>query len=263
MKKLRIAQIAPLAERVPPKKYGGTERVVYTLTEGLVKKGHQVTLFASCDSKTNAKLISVYPRNLREAGIEDVYGTNNHNLLNFGLAYSKSDEFDLIHDHLAPLSLPTANNFKGKSIMTMHGAFDVSNQSVFATLNNPHIVTISHSQYLLAPRQIHHIGTVYNGLNMDYYPFGEKANNYLLFMGRISKEKGAHHAIEVAQYLNIPLILAGKVDQYDKAYFEQTIAPKLSNRIKWIGEVAEKERNRLYAKALCLLHPVTWPEPFG
>src|SRR5581483_8965861 len=143
---MKIAQIAPIAERVPPKKYGGTERVVSALTEELVKRGHEVTLFASGDSITTAKLESVYPRGLREAHLKDVYGTNLWTLLNFGLAYELQDDFDIIHDHVGPLSLPTANLASTPVVTTMHGAFDAQNRRLFQTLRNPHIVTISQSQ---------------------------------------------------------------------------------------------------------------------
>ncbi|HEX8993862.1 MAG TPA: glycosyltransferase, partial [Candidatus Paceibacterota bacterium] len=195
---MRIAQIAPIIERVPPKRYGGTERVVSALTEELVKRGHDVTLFASGDSKTAAKLEAVFPRGLREARLKDPYGLNNFTLLNYGRAYSFQDQFDIIHDHIFPLSLPTANLATTPVVATMHGPFTVENRRLFQTLRNPGIVTISKAQAFPAPN-INHIGTVYNGLALDHYPFGDTAEDYLLFVGRISMEKGVHTAIEVAQ----------------------------------------------------------------
>jgi len=259
---MKIAQIAPIVERVPPRTYGGTERVVHALTEELVKRGHEVTLFASGDSISSAKIESVYPRSLREAKLPDIYGSNPWTLLNFGLAYELQDEFDIIHDHTMPLSLPAANIASTPVIGTMHGAFNATNRRLFQTLRSPNIVSISQAQIFSAPN-INHIGTVYNGLPMEHYPFSNENEGYLLYVGRISMEKGVHHAIEVAEQMDMPLIVAAKLDPNDQQYFKGYIEPRLSNRIKWIGEVDEEERNKLMSKAKCFLHPVTWREPFG
>ncbi len=269
-RKLNIAQIANIAESVPPKKYGGTERVIYTLTENLVKRGHKVTLFASGDSHTSGRLISIYPKSLREARVKNVYGTNTLNLLNIGYAYAKQSEFDIIHDHLGYLSLPTANLSKTPVVMTLHGSIGMEEKRIYENLANPYFVAISKTQSLSAPN-LNYIGTVHNGLNMKHYPFSEKNGGFLLFVGRISYEKGTHIAIEVAQYLNLPLIIAAKLNKptdgaealLDTQYFKDYVEPHLSDQIVWIGEVDEKQRNELMSKALCLLHPVTWPEPFG
>jgi glycosyltransferase involved in cell wall biosynthesis len=259
---MKIAQIAPLTERVPPKKYGGTERVIWNLTEELVKRGHEVTLFASGDSITSAKLESVYARNLREAHVRDLYGLNVPMLLNIGLAYELQDDFDIIHDHLAPHSLPTANLATTPVVMTMHGPFTPINRRLFQTMRSPSIVSVSEAQMFTAPN-INWAGTVYNGLDLERYPFGAEGEGYLLFVGRISMEKGVHMAIEVAQQLDMPLIIAAKLDKIDEPYFRQYIEPRLSERIRWIGEVQEEERNELMRKATCFLHPVTFREPFG
>ncbi len=260
---LRIAQIAPLVERVPPKKYGGTERMIYALTEGLVKKGHQVTLFASGDSLTSAKLFSVYPRSLREARIPDLYGTNIWTLLNAGIVYQQQKDFDIIHDHLGVFSLPTANLARKPVVMTFHGPFLPQVRRMYKVLSRPYVVTISKAQGRTA-EGLNHIGTVYNGLNLESYPFSPTHDGYLLFVGRLSEEKGPHYAVEVAQYLDIPLIIAAKLDEVDMSYFNQYISPRLSDdRIKWIGEVDEPTRNKLMSRALCVLSPVSWPEPFG
>lgn len=259
---MRIAQIAPIIERVPPKKYGGSERVVYELTEELVKRGHDVTLFASGDSTTSAKLISVYPRALREIKMKDLYGPNAFTMLNIGLAYASQKEFDVIHDHNGHLSLPTANICSTPSVFTLHGPINAENRHIFQQLNRPYLATISKAQSKNTTG-VNIIGTVYNGLNMENYPFSEENEGYLLFVGRISLEKGVHHAIQVAQYLNLPLIIAAKLESVDMQYFNEYIGPELSEQIKWIGEVTEEERNNLYSKALCFLHPVTWQEPFG
>lgn len=259
---MRIAQIAPLVERIPPKKYGGTERIVYELTEELVSRGHDVTLFASGDSLTSARLRSVYPRSLREARQKDIYGSNMYTLLNVGLAFSLQDEFDVIHDHTDLISLPTANIARTPVLHTMHGDFNAENRKAFRLFRNVAIATISHAQ-LHGFADINHAGVVYNGLNMDSYPYGARAGEYLLYVGRITLDKGVHFAVQVAQALDLPLIIAAKLDALDKPYFDEYIEPHLNDRIQWIGEVTQQERNILMSRARCFLHPVTWREPFG
>lgn len=259
---MKIAQLAPLVERVPPKKYGGTERVVSALTEELVRRGHDVTLFATGDSITKAKLSSIYPRSLREMKVQNLYSRNNHSLLNIGLAYQRQDEFDIIHDHNGVLSLPTANLATTPVVMTMHGAFNRENRALYSQLKRPYQVTISKSQAFAVPH-LHHADTIYNGLSMDHYPFSSEHDGYLLFVGRIAMEKGVHYAIEAAMTLHLPLIIAAKLDQKDKPYYDEYIAPYLSDQIQWVGEVDEEERNKLMSRAMCFLHPVTWREPFG
>lgn len=259
---MRIAQIAPLAERVPPKQYGGTERMIHALTEELVKRGHNVTLFATGDSVTSAELHAVYPRSLREMRIPDPYGVNYPTLLNIGVAYSLQNEFDIIHDHTSPISLATAHIAMVPVVMTAHGPFTPENRRIYDRMNKPAIVTISQSQ-LLHAGSVNHAGVVYNGLAMEGYPFGEEPEDYLLFVGRISVEKGVHFAIDVAQELDMRLVIAAKLDTVDETYFHTYIKPRLSSRIEWIGEVDEERRNQLMSKAKCFLHPVTWREPFG
>lgn len=261
---MRIAQIAPIGERVPPKKYGGTERVVYSLTEELVKRGHEVTLFASGDSKTSAILISVYPTSLRESHLEDFYGANYWSMLNIGNAYMRQDKFDIIHDHNEHLSLPTANLATTPVVMTLHGAFSAQSKKLYETLNNVNFITISKSQAIPAPG-LNYVGNVYHGMDMRHYPFSRENDGYLLFVGRINPEKGVHHAITVAEYLGLPLIIAAKLDnsRTEQTYYKEMIEPRLTEQIRWVGEVGEDERNRLMSRALCILHPVTWREPFG
>lgn len=259
---MRIAQIAPIIERVPPKKYGGTERVVHALTEELVKRGHKVTLFASGDSQTSAKLVSVYPKALREAREKNIYGPNIFTTLNIGLAYSMQEEFDIIHDHTGHMSLPVANISTTPVIITLHGSFDSDSQKVFDALRKPNLVSISKSQASSAPN-LNYIGNVYNGLEMSDYPFSKEHDGYLLFVGRICQEKGTHLAVEIAERLGLPLIIAAKLEDINLAYFNEFVAPHLSDQIRWVGEVGNEERNRLMSRALCFLHPITWKEPFG
>ncbi|MDP3963078.1 MAG: glycosyltransferase family 4 protein [bacterium] len=259
---MRIAQIAPLAERVPPKKYGGTERVIHALTEELVRRGHDVTLFASGDSITSAKLVSVHPRNLREARLKNIYTANAWLFHNIGLAYSRQSEFDIIHDHNGIYGLATANIASTPSVITMHGPFNLEDRKIFRALRKPWVTSISKSQ-VLSVADLHHAGTVYNGLSMEHFPFSATHDGYLLFAGRISMEKGVHFAIEAAQMLDLPLIIAAKLEPTDRAYWREYIEPSLSDTIRWIGEVDEEERNRLMSRAMAFLHPVTWREPFG
>ncbi|MBI4080567.1 MAG: glycosyltransferase family 4 protein [Candidatus Levybacteria bacterium] len=266
-RRLKIAQIANIAETVPPEKYGGTERVVFTLTEELIRRGHDVTLFASGDSKTSANLISIYPRSLRRSKVENAYGLNLLTLLHIGYAYERASQFDIVHDHMGYFGLPTANICKTPVVITAHGPFGVNERRIFENLTHPHVVAISHSHAATAPK-VTFADIIHNGLQMEHFPFKQKKGEYLLFLGRISLEKGTHFAIEAAQYLDMPLIIAAKLNSIadspaDVAYFKQYVEPRLSDRIKWIGEVTEKERNRLLSNAMCLLHPVTWSEPFG
>lgn len=269
---MKIAQIAPIIESVPPKKYGGTERVISALTEELVKRGHEVTLFASGDSLTKAKLSSIYPTSLRESNVENLYGPNVWSLLNVGLAYQEQEKFDIIHDHESqnnPVSLPLANLAKTPVIMTLHGPLTHGYFRSFDFYRKPNLVTISKKQASPAPN-LNYIGNVYHGLPMKHYPFSAESNGYLLFVGRVRIEngvevKGLHHAIAVAKRIGMPLLIAAKVDTApaDKAYFQEVIKPQLTKDIIWIGEIDEIERNRLMHKAYCLIHPVNFAEPFG
>lgn len=259
---MKIAQIAPIIERVPPKKYGGTERVVHALTEELVRRGHDVTLFASGDSITSATLVSVAPVALREVKAKEIYGNNILSLLNIGTAYGMEKNFDIIHDHNGYLSLPVANMATTPVVTTMHGPITPEVRKIFSRLSKPSIVSISKAQMAPAPN-LNYAGTVYNGLEMDTYPFSAENEGYLLYVGRISMEKGTHIAIEVAQELNLPLVIAAKLDRVDEPYYREYVKESLSEKIRWIGEVDEAERNKLYSKALAFLHPITWREPFG
>ncbi len=260
---MRIAQIAPINESVPPPKYGGTERIVSVLTEELVKRGHEVTLFASGDSKTSAKLVSTYPRALRLDFPEPTIKKSIWALRHVGVAYSMQEEFDIIHDHTAWLGITAANISATPVVMTLHGAFTKESENLFSLLRNPNLVSISYAQRTFAPH-LNYIENVYNGLAMDAYPFSAKDEGYLLYVGRFCEEKSPHFAIEVAEKLGLPLIMAAKVEgKGGQEYFDTYIKPHLSKTIRWIGEVNEEERNKLYSKALCSLHPVSWPEPFG
>jgi glycosyltransferase involved in cell wall biosynthesis len=259
---MKIAQIAPIIERVPPKKYGGTERVIHALTEELVKRGHDVTLFATEDSLTSANLQGTVTQGLREANVTDGYTKNGFIFSHIGEAYGRADEFDIIHDHVGAMSLATAHSSHKPVVMTLHGAFADHNRKLFEQLNHPYFVTISDAQAKTAPK-IHRMGTIYNGLEMQDYPFRAKHDNYLLYVGRVTPLKGTHLAVQLAHQLKTPLKIAAKLEPENLDYFNQEIAPYLSDSIQWIGEVNEAERNRLMSQAKCFLHPATWEEPFG
>lgn len=271
---MRIAQIAPIIESVPPKKYGGTELVISVLTEELVKRGHKVTLFGSGDSVTNAKLFSVFHKSLREAKIPDIYDNLNiWSLLNVGLAYQMYDKFDIIHDHNSqnsPVSLPLANICKTPVVMTLHGSITNGEYKPFEFYDKPHLVTISKKQAEPAP-DLNYIGNVYHGLHLERFPYGRKHKGYLLFVGRLHirhgiEEKGMLNAIKIAEKLDMPLLIAAKLEtdiKKDVSFFNRFIKPRLSDKILWLGEVDPDSRNKLMADAICLLHPVNFSEPFG
>lgn len=265
---MKIAQIAPIIESVPPKTYGGTERVIAALTEELIRMGHEVTLFASGDSKTSARLVSTIPSSLREYANHvrdecDLYGMNEFTLEHIANAYSHQKEFDIIHDHNMHLSATVAQYAYRPVVMTLHGVISEGIGKLFGILNKPYLVSISHAQTEPAPT-LNYIGNIYNGLDMEHYPFSKNSEDYLLYVGRISANKGVHLAIDAAKRTGLKLIIAAKLDRKENIeYYRKYIKPNLSKRIQWIGEVNESDRNRLYSKALCFLHPVTWREPFG
>ncbi len=262
---MRIAQIAPLFESVPPKKYGGTERVVYNLTEELVKNGHDVTLFATANSKTSAKLVSVFHEGLRHEFPNDTKKRFLYTLLHLQTAYGQEKKFDVIHDHNGFYGAPFAQHSSKPVIMTLHGQLEPETGRIFQRFNKPTLVTISHSQQKRAPK-LKYETTVYNGLDFNGYPFGRRYGDYLVFIGRICPEKGLHHAIRVAKEAALPLIIGAKYEpeiKENKDYFKKYIEPELNDKIRWIGEVTQKKRNELFANALASLHPATWEEPFG
>lgn len=260
---LRIAQIAPLYERVPPKLYGGTERVVSYITEELVRRGHEVTLFASGDSITKAKLSPGYPTALRLAGKPEL-GTFIQ-LPMISDAYDDvENRFDIIHSHIDYWSFPFARLVKVPTVATMHGRLDIDDlRPIYHRYRDTPVVSISDAQRV--PLQfMNWVETIYHGLPRDLLRFSPGPGKYLAFLGRISPEKRPDLAIDVARKVGIPLKLAAKVDVVDKAYFEAVIEPRLSPPdIEYIGEINEVEKNEFLGNALALMFPIDWPEPFG
>jgi glycosyltransferase involved in cell wall biosynthesis len=258
---MRIAQIAPLQESVPPQRYGGTERVVSSLVEELVRRGHDVTLFASGDSRTSAKLVPVVPRGLRLAGIRDAYPAG---LLALGMLYERAHEFDIIHSHMDYLTLPFARLRTTPTVLTCHGRLDLLHvHPVFEYFRDGHLVSISDNQRRLLPAW-NWAGTVYNGIDLVNFTLRPRPGHYLAFLGRISPEKGIEDAITVARLAGVPLKIAAKVDPVDELYYREHIRPLLEHPlIEYVGEISEREKDAFLGQALALLFPVRWPEPFG
>jgi glycosyltransferase involved in cell wall biosynthesis len=260
---MRVAQIAPLYESVPPKKYGGTERVVSYLTEELVRQGHHVTLFASGDSITKAELVSTHKHSLRLAG-ENSQGLIPH-LLMIEEVRKRASEFDIVHFHIDLLQAPMTRNLKTPALTTLHGRLDLPSLIPFyEEYIETAVVSISDAQRKPLP-WLNWQGTVYHGLPKDLYSFHKKSRGYAAFIGRISPEKRADRAIEIARRAGIPLKIAAKVDDVDKKYFEAKIKPLIekSRDVEFIGEIDDKEKNDFLGNASMLLFPIDWPEPFG
>ena len=258
---MRIAIMAPLEMRVPPPAYGGTELVVSLLTDGLVKRGHDVTLFASGDSITEARLSAVCPRFLRG-------GTRNKGVLGLLSVLScieASDSFDIVHNHTAFEGMALAEFFRAPVLTTLHGLPDLDTLALFARYRG-WFNTISHSAKSLLPETERFAGVIYNSVDVATHPFNHRprADSYLLFLSRISREKGAGLAIEAAKRLGAPLILAGNVDEPDREYFNSEVLPFVDgDRVRYVGEADYFQKRELMANARCLLAPIMWAEPFG
>jgi len=261
---MKIAQFAPLWETVPPKKYGGTELVVYILCEELTKMGHEVTLFATADSDTSANLEAIIEKPMREAGISNPFCFES---MAMAKVLEKKDEFDIIHNHLGLQFIPFAEALDIPVINTLHGAFIHQEDIDFTMLyNNTPFVSISNSQRIGAP-DLNYVSTVYNGIQVEKYDFQEVPdlnNPYIIFLGRLSREKGIHFAIKLAKETGHKLILAGKIGDADLDYYNKEIKHHIDNKqIVYIGEVGHKDKVELLKNAIFTVHPVTWPEPFG
>jgi glycosyltransferase involved in cell wall biosynthesis len=258
---MKIAQVAPLWERVPPPSYGGIELVVSLLTDELVRRGHDVTLFASGDSQTLAKLEAVYPRALRlDPNIKE-YAV--YEMLELSQVYQLASEFDIIHSHVGITALPLASLVSTPTVHTLHGRFTPDNKNVYIHHQQQPYVSISNAQRQI---DLNYVGTVYNGINLENYPFIAKPQEppYLAFLGRFSPEKGPQHAIAIAKRTGWHLKMAGKVDRVDTEFFEQEIAPQIDGQqIQYLGEINHAEKAELLGNATITLFPITWQEPFG
>jgi len=261
--RLRVAQVAPLYERIPPKLYGGTERVVSYITEELVRRGHQVTLFASGDSQTGARLASGCPQSLRLAGKPELGAFLQLPMLS-EVYEGAANRFDVIHSHIDYWSFPFARLTSVPTVATMHGRLDIEElHPVYARYRNVPLVSISDAQRAPLPL-MNWVDTIYHGLPRDLLRFSPGPGKYLAFLGRISPEKRPDLAIEVARRVGIPLKIAAKVDAVDRDYFGTVIKPLLSPPdVEYIGEIGESEKSEFLGNALAFMFTIDWPEPFG
>jgi len=259
---MRIAQIAPLVESVPPTFYGGTERVVSWLTEELVALGHDVTLFASGDSVTKAKLAPVVPCSLRLAGI---HNSTPYNIIMLDQVASRQDEFDVLHFHIDFFHYPMFRRLAHKTVTTIHGRQDLPElPDIYRAFPHMPLVSISNHQRKPVP-PVNWRGTVYHGLPETLLSEDRGEGGYLAFLGRICADKGILPAIEIARRAGLCLKVAAKVDPADQGYFEQHVRPVLdvSPHVEFIGEIGDREKQEFLGKAKALLFPISWPEPFG
>ena len=260
---MRIAQIAPLHERVPPRLYGGTERVVSFLTEELVRQGHDVTLFASGDSQTSAKLVRCCDAALRlDPAVRDALP---HHMIMLDEVRRRINQFDVLHFHIDFIHAPLVRDLAGRTLTTLHGRLDLPDLGPFyAAFRDLPLASISDNQRGYLSNGCWH-GTVYHGLPRDLLPLRLKPEGYLAFLGRISPEKRPDLAIEIAARSGVPLKIAAKVDRADQAYWETKIRPMVEDNpnVEFIGEIGERDKADFLGAAASLLFPIDWPEPFG
>lgn len=260
---MKIAQIAPLIESVPPRLYGGTERIVSYLTEELVALGHDVTLFASGDSITAANLVPCVPKALRlDDSVRDPIP---YYMLMLDRVCRMADEFDILHFHIDQFHFPLFRPIAGRTVTTLHGRQDLPDLlSLYAGFDDMPLVSISNAQRRPVPNA-NFATTVYHGLPAGLHrPLEKPSGSYLAFIGRISPEKRPDRAISIARALGIPLKIAAKVDKVDEPYFRTQIAPLLEcGGVEFIGEINDHQKTQFLGDAQALLFPVDWPEPFG
>lgn len=274
---LKVAQVSPLWYPVPPKDYGGTELVVSRLTENLIKKGHKVTLFASGDSKTKGKLVSVAKYHLRKLGVP--YLHDSYNILNLVEAFSHQKEFDIIHTHIDVYD-PIFRHFsKVPSLATLHNPFWPSAKKrgtshwhtyfsrvlLYNRFPDLPYVSISKKYQEICPAKIKFVKTIYHGVNLETLRFTESPGDYFAWFGRITKLKGIHLAIKLAKKMGFKLLIAGvAASPQEKVYLEKELKPKLTKRVKFVGKIkSDKEKSEFLGKAKGLIYPLQWEEPFG
>ncbi len=258
---MRIAQVAPLQVAVPPRQYGGTERLIHNLTETLVQMGHEVTLFATGDSQTSAQLIAPVPEAFN---FNPAIDARAYQMAMLAEVYRQADRFDIIHSHMDYYALPFAEHSATPTVTTLHGRLDLPEyERIYYTYRAMPYISISKSQQAQLP-EMNWVGTVHHSVDVASFTFYPEKGDYLAFVGRISPEKRPDRAIEVAKLTGIPLKIAAKVDPADRAYFEEQIKPLMQHPlIEFVGEVDEMGKREIMGKALALLMPIDWPEPFG
>ncbi|POY37320.1 glycosyl transferase [Solitalea longa] len=259
---MRIAQVAPLYEATPPKKYGGTERIVSYLTEELVNQGHNVTLFATGDSETSAELVSFSKQGLRsEKNCFDPLAR--HYAMMHDVA-KRANEFDIIHFHIDYLHFPFSASNSYNHVTTLHGRLDLPDLPIlYDRYSDVPLVSISNNQRKPLPN-VNWMGTVYHGIPANLHQLNSQEGTYLAFLGRISPEKRVDRAIEIAIKVGAKIKIAAKIDKVDEEYFKTHIARLLDHPlVEFIGEIDEIEKKSFLANATALLFPIDWPEPFG
>jgi glycosyltransferase involved in cell wall biosynthesis len=260
---MRIAQVAPLYESVPPKLYGGTERVVSYLTEELVRQGHSVVLYATADSVTRAELRPVCERALRLEGSK-IVDPLAHHLRMVEMVAQEAADFDIVHFHIDYLHFPVTRREGFSAVTTLHGRLDIPDVTpLFREYNEMNLVSISNAQR--APmRWANWIGTVYHGLPEDLYTPRKQHGSYLAFIGRISPEKRVDRAIEVAKRVGMPIKIAAKIDAEDRDYYEANIRKLMDDPlVEYLGEIGQQEKTEFLANAYALMFLIDWQEPFG
>jgi glycosyltransferase involved in cell wall biosynthesis len=259
---MRIAQVAPLSESVPPKLYGGTERDIHYLAEELLHQGHKVTLFASGDSRTSAEIRLSVPRALRLE--PDAANALVSHLVMLEHVFRHASEFDIIHFHLDYLHFPYVRRERVPHVTTIHNRLDIPSLApIYREYIEMPLVSISDAQRAPLP-WVNWKATVYNGIPLNQYPFHEGPGSYLAFVGRMSPGKRPDRAIEIAKRAGMPIKLAAKIDQADCEYFEEHVRPRLNEPgVEFVGEIGEAEKGQFLGEACALLFPIDWPEPFG
>lgn len=262
---MRIAQLAPLAESVPPVGYGGTELIVSQLTEDLVAAGHEVTLFASGDSRTNARLVSVVPRALRLDNSIPVRRWQAYDIRLLLELEQRQNEFDIVHNHMGFQALPFLDRLSCACVSTNHNPVKDYCAEIYLAYKHLPYVAISNSYKALNyPSELNYIDTVYNGIDVERFSFESATKRtHLLFLGRICEDKGTVPAIKIAKALNLPLVIAGKVDNADRTYFEEEVKPHLGSGVEYVGEVNFARKVQLYKEAIAVVYPIAFDEPFG
>ena len=259
---MKIAQIAPLVESVPPQLYGGTERVVSWLTEELVRQGHEVTLFASGDSQTRARLAAIVPRALR---LDGIHNSLPYNVIMLDQVASRMEEFDVLHFHIDFFHYPIFRGMAHKTLTTLHGRQDLPElPDIYRAFPHMPLVSISDHQRLPVP-PVNWMGTVYHGLPEAQFRLGQGEGGYLAFLGRICADKGPVEAIEISRQAGMKLKIAAKVDPVDQPYFDAVVGPLIarSPHVEFIGEIDDGQKQDFLGNAGALLFPISWPEPFG
>lgn len=261
---MKIALLAPFEERVPPRKYGGIERVVYDLAEELHRRGHEVTVFASGDSKISGRLIPIVPKAIGSGKPKRIREALTYQGLTKVVTLLAKEQFDILHNHIGWQALLFRNMFKLPVITTMHWVLDnVCEKFMYDQYRDMPFVSISNMQRKPLPN-MNYMGTIYHGIQLDKFPFKKKKGDYLAFLGRFSPVKGPVQAIEIAKKTKQRLVMAAKINEFERDYYEQKIKPHIDGKqIIYIGEVGDAEKAKLLGGARALLSPLQWDEPFG